>query len=113
MRAGRFVSPQRDPSTGRFTRDSSGDEVTGLAAPAAAVAASAAHGAPALPAGDTDRKPPVPDVAAAASPPDASADLVPATQAATLAAPPPPAGWGVVARCPACTNSHVEKTTTG
>ena len=28
MRAGRFVSPQRDPSTGRFTRDRSGGEVT-------------------------------------------------------------------------------------
>ena len=28
MRAGRFVSPQRDPSTGRFARNRSGDEAT-------------------------------------------------------------------------------------
>ena len=56
MRAGRFVSPQRDPSTGRFTRDRGGGEVAadGLAAQAAAVPAPAAHGTPAPPADDPD-----------------------------------------------------------
>ena len=73
MRAGRFVSPQRDPSTGRYVRNRSGDEATadGLAAQATAAAALADHGAHAPSADGAGRKPPAPGEAAAVSPPDA------------------------------------------
>ena len=90
MRSGRFVSPQRDPR-GRFARSGNdGDGDGDLVADAAAAAPPAAPDAPDAPVPAADRKPPAHGVAAAAAPPDASADLAAQLQAAILAASPPP-----------------------